>query len=35
MTNTAALGAAAGVLDWPLEYLEGVIHDNFAEKERK
>lgn len=32
MTNTAALGAAAGVTGWSLEYMESVIRDNFARK---
>jgi 2-oxoglutarate ferredoxin oxidoreductase subunit alpha len=32
MTNTAALAAAAGVCDWPLQYLESVVRDNFRVK---
>jgi 2-oxoglutarate ferredoxin oxidoreductase subunit alpha len=32
MTNTAALGAAAGITDFPLEFMEGVIRDNFGKK---
>jgi len=32
MTNTAALGAAAGVCEWPLPYMEGVIRENFQAK---
>ena len=32
MTNTAALGAAAGITEFPLEYMESVIRDNFAAK---
>lgn len=32
MTNTAALGATAGVTGFPVEYLEGVIRENFAVK---
>ena len=32
MTNTAALGAAAGITEFPLEFMESVIRDNFAAK---
>lgn len=32
MTNTAALGAAAGVCEWPLSYMEDIIHQNFQAK---
>ena len=32
MTNTAALGAAAGITEFPLEFMESVIRDNFATK---
>jgi len=32
MMNTAALGATAGITGFPLEYLEGVIRQNFAVK---
>ena len=32
MTNTAAVGAAAGVTEYPLDYLAGVIRQNFARK---
>lgn len=32
MTNTAALGAAAGITDFPIEFMENVIRDNFASK---
>lgn len=32
MTNTAALGAAAGITEFPLEFMEGVIRDNFGAK---
>ncbi len=32
MTNTAALGAAAGITEFPLEFMESVIRDNFAPK---
>ncbi len=32
MTNTAALGAAAGITEFPLEFMESVIRDNFASK---
>lgn len=32
MTNTAALGAAAGVTGFPVEHLESVIRDNFQVK---
>ncbi len=32
MTNTAALGAAAGVAEFPFDYMEGVIRENFARK---
>ncbi|HEU4759911.1 MAG TPA: 2-oxoacid:acceptor oxidoreductase subunit alpha [Dehalococcoidia bacterium] len=32
MTNTAALGAAAGVAEFPIRYMESVISDNFARK---
>ncbi|MFQ6016375.1 MAG: 2-oxoacid:acceptor oxidoreductase subunit alpha [Anaerolineae bacterium] len=32
MMNTAAVGAAAGVTDLPLEYIAGVIEDNFGRK---
>jgi 2-oxoglutarate ferredoxin oxidoreductase subunit alpha len=32
MTNTAALGAAAGITGFPLEFMENVIRDNFAAK---
>jgi 2-oxoglutarate ferredoxin oxidoreductase subunit alpha len=32
MTNTAALGAAAGITDFPIEFMEEVIRDNFASK---
>jgi 2-oxoglutarate ferredoxin oxidoreductase subunit alpha len=32
MTNTAALGAAAGVCEWPLSYIEDVTRENFRAK---
>jgi 2-oxoglutarate ferredoxin oxidoreductase subunit alpha len=32
MTNTAALGAAAGITDFPIEFMESVIRENFAAK---
>lgn len=32
MMNTASLGATAGITGFPLEYLEGVIRQNFAVK---
>ncbi|MDO8615625.1 MAG: 2-oxoacid:acceptor oxidoreductase subunit alpha [Dehalococcoidia bacterium] len=32
MVNTAALAAAAGITGFPLEFLEGVIRQNFARK---
>jgi len=32
MTNTAALGAAAGITEFPIEFMESVIRDNFAAK---
>ncbi len=32
MANTAALGAAAGITDFPIEFMESVIRDNFAKK---
>jgi 2-oxoglutarate ferredoxin oxidoreductase subunit alpha len=32
MTNTAALGAAAGVCEWPLSYMEEVTRQNFGAK---
>jgi len=32
MTNTAALGAAAGIAEFPFDYMESVIRDNFARK---
>ena len=32
MVNTAALGAAAGITEFPLEFMESVIRDNFARK---
>ena len=32
MMNTAALGATAGITGFPLEFLEGVIRENFAVK---
>ena len=32
MTNTAALGAAAGITEFPPEFMESVIRDNFAAK---
>jgi len=32
MMNTAALGATAGITGFPLEFLEGVIRQNFAVK---
>jgi 2-oxoglutarate ferredoxin oxidoreductase subunit alpha len=32
MTNTAALAAAAGVCEWPLDYLANVIRENFQVK---
>jgi len=32
MANTAALGAAAGVTEFPIKFMEGVIRDNFAKK---
>jgi 2-oxoglutarate ferredoxin oxidoreductase subunit alpha len=32
MANTAALGAAAGVTEFPIEFMEDVIRDNFARK---
>lgn len=32
MTNTAALGATAGITGFPIEHLEGVIRENFAVK---
>ncbi len=32
MTNTAALGAAAGVCEWPLSYMEDVTRQNFQAK---
>ncbi len=32
MANTAALGAAAGIVEFPFEYMESVIRDNFARK---
>lgn len=32
MINTAAVAAAAGVTEWPFEYLESVIRDNFQVK---
>ncbi len=35
MTNTAALGAAAGITEFPLDYMESVIRDNFAPKGRE
>jgi 2-oxoglutarate ferredoxin oxidoreductase subunit alpha len=35
MTNTAALGATAGITGFPVEYLEGVIRENFAVKGQK
>ena len=32
MTNTAALGAAAGITGFPIEFMESVIRENFAAK---
>jgi 2-oxoglutarate ferredoxin oxidoreductase subunit alpha len=32
MTNTAALGAAAGITEFPIKYMEEVIRDNFGSK---
>ncbi len=32
MTNTAALGAAAGITEFPIEFMESVIRENFASK---
>ena len=32
MANTAALGAAAGITEFPLQFMESVIRDNFAAK---
>jgi Pyruvate/2-oxoacid:ferredoxin oxidoreductase gamma subunit len=32
MANTAALAVAAGVTGYPLQYMEGVIRDNFKKK---
>lgn len=32
MTNTAALGAMAGITDFPIEFMESVIRENFAVK---
>jgi 2-oxoglutarate ferredoxin oxidoreductase subunit alpha len=32
MTNTAALGAVAGITEFPIEFMEGVIRENFAAK---
>ncbi len=32
MRNTAALGSAAGLVDFPFEVMSGVIEDNFAKK---
>lgn len=32
MTNTAALGAAAGITGFPVEHLEGIIEENFKGK---
>jgi 2-oxoglutarate ferredoxin oxidoreductase subunit alpha len=32
MTNTAALGAAAGITGFPIEFMESVIRENFASK---
>jgi 2-oxoglutarate ferredoxin oxidoreductase subunit alpha len=32
MASTAALAAAAGVCEWPLPYIEGVIRENFKAK---
>jgi 2-oxoglutarate ferredoxin oxidoreductase subunit alpha len=32
MTNTAGLGAAAGITEFPLEFMESVIRDNFKPK---
>src|SRR3990170_1103370 len=32
MTNTAALGAAAGITEFPIEFMASVIRDNFGAK---
>ncbi len=32
MANTAALGAAAGITEFPIKFMEDVIRDNFARK---
>ena len=32
MTNTAALGATAGITEFPIEFMESVIRENFAAK---
>ena len=32
MTNTAALGAVAGITEFPIEFMEDVIRDNFSAK---
>jgi 2-oxoglutarate ferredoxin oxidoreductase subunit alpha len=32
MTNTAALGATAGICGFPIDYMEQVIRDNFGKK---
>ncbi|MFQ6058144.1 MAG: 2-oxoacid:acceptor oxidoreductase subunit alpha [Anaerolineae bacterium] len=32
MINTAAVGAASGVTDYPFDYMAGVIEENFARK---
>ncbi|MBN2011756.1 2-oxoacid:acceptor oxidoreductase subunit alpha [candidate division KSB1 bacterium] len=35
MSNTAALGALAGLTQFPMKYIQSVIHDNFKKKGEK
>jgi 2-oxoglutarate ferredoxin oxidoreductase subunit alpha len=35
MANTAALGAAAGITEFPIEFMEDVVRDNFARKDQQ